>query len=122
VAGAVGTLWAGFGIEALAEVVTATAAGDKAKVAHMASSRSPFSSSKSTSSALAPWEHLAHERMLGFHVKTIAELREHAPAQIKRPGLQPSARPGNRHLQPGSHNILVLRAPQASSASTETRA
>jgi len=31
-AGAVGTLGAGFGIEALAEVVTATAAGDKAKV------------------------------------------------------------------------------------------
>jgi hypothetical protein len=30
---------AGFGIEALAEVVTATAAGDKAKVAHRASSR-----------------------------------------------------------------------------------
>ena len=43
--------WGGFGIEALAEVVTATAAGDKAKVAHMASSRSPFSSSKATSSA-----------------------------------------------------------------------
>ena len=32
-AGAVGTLAAGFGIEALAEVVTATAVGDKAKVA-----------------------------------------------------------------------------------------
>lgn len=51
VAGAVRTLGAGFGIEALAEVVTATAVGDKAKVAHMASSRSAFSSSKAYSSA-----------------------------------------------------------------------
>jgi len=48
---AVRTPGAGSGIEALAEVVTATAAGDKAKVAHMASSRSPFSSSKANSSA-----------------------------------------------------------------------
>jgi len=54
VAGAVRTLGAGFGIEALAEVVTATAAGDKAKVAHMASSRSPFSSSRPPVRRLAP--------------------------------------------------------------------
>ena len=45
-AGAVRTLRAGSVTEALAEAVTPTAAGDKAEVAHMASSRSPFSSSK----------------------------------------------------------------------------
>ena len=57
----------------------------------MASSRSLFSSSKANSSAASSGNTIAHKRMPGFHVKTIAELREHTPAQIKRPGLQPSA-------------------------------
>ncbi len=122
-AGAVRTPGAGSGTEAPAEAVTATAAGDKAKLAR-AYGKLPLSVllQQRHQSGGQLREHLAHKKMPGFHAKTTAELREHAPAQTKRPGLQPPARPGSRHPQPGSHNTPVPRGPQASSASTETRA